>query len=597
MGQCKPNGVSMMKQEWFDMNDIRRKNFSRSVWIPLRAFDNTESEGKYGYLGYKEELFGCGTIAVPSSKIELAKNLDWSDIGINEHSSYVEDDEYVSADSHKIYGEDYIGLRLVIDQRSFDDKPPIWHLNQDFVIALGLVRENNVWVCPQDGYAEVARLKVDNEGEPLLLEVKAQYLKDYLCARNMCLYMTMFFRRDAIYEDMSFLAWPNGNNKYENDSYLWEGRFMEIHEGGHPFDTQMSVMHVARTDVDESDDVPDLSAIPNDENIKSKSWVTRFEGKKLYRVMGELWRTEVIEPAKFSPKVRKDDVTSTVFFTINAEGTKVCGKQLIDSGKWLWFKPDVIMSLYHRRGGILAFYTSQTGCVGASNGYGVHFGVNKLGLICVFAKDIGLLPEWQQQIWAGFNITPEGGVSEELLASQVRATPAETQAPEPFLAHVFQQLNELSEDKLGIKIFREHAIIPDLIKKTHRFRSIDEASFYSLSKDLARLIVDSLDAEAMQTIVPPPKKTKWGSLKSLENLLASKYNVDFVRKTTASLVGVYELRHADAHLPSSKIEEAFDLIKIDKSIPYVHQGYEMLYQVVSSLYEILECLKMWPTTE
>lgn len=584
-----------MKQEWFDMNDIRRKNFTRSVWIPLRAINNIESEGKYGYLGYKEEFFGCGTIAVPSSKIELAKNLDWSDIGINEHSSYVEDGEYISADTHKIYGEDYIGLRLVIDQRSLDDKPPTWHLNQDFVIALGLVREGNSWVCPQDGYTEVAKLYVDNEEKPLSLEVKAQYLKDYLCARDMSLYMTMFFSRDAIFEDKSFLAWPNGNDKFENESYRWEGRFMEIHEGGNPFGSQMSVMHVERTDVDESDDVPDLSDIPSDENTKSKSWVKGFEGRKLYRVMGDLWRTEIIEPAKFSPKVREDEVASTVFFIIDAEGTRVCGKELIDSGKWLWFKPDIIMSLYHRRGGTLDFYTSQTGKVGGSYGYGVHFGVNELGLISVYAKDIGRLPEWQQQIWAGFNITPEGGVSEELLASQVRATPAETQAPEPFLANVFQHLNELSEDKLGIKIFREHDIIPDLIQKTHRFRSIDEASFYSLSKDLARLIVDSLDAEAMQTIVPPPKKTKWGSLKSLENLLTSKYDVDFVRKMTASLVGVYELRHADAHLPSSKIEQAFDLIKIDKSVPYVHQGHEMLHQVVSSLYGILECLKRWPT--
>lgn len=62
----------------------------------------------------------------------------------------------------------------------------------------------------------------------------------------------------------------------------------------------------------------------------------------------------------------------------------------------------------------------------------------------------------------------------------------------------------------------------------------------------------------MQSVIPPPKKTKWGSLKSLENLLASKYDRDFIRKLTAPLVGVYELRHADAHLPSSKIEEAFN---------------------------------------
>ena len=134
-----------------------------------------------------------------------------------------------------------------------------------------------------------------------------------------------------------------------------------------------------------------------------------------------------------------------------------------------------------------------------------------------------------------------------------------------------------------------------MLKQAHRFRAIDEISFYALAKDLSRLIADSLDAEAMQSIVHPPKNSKWGSLKSLENLLTSKYDRDIIRKIMASLVGVYELRHADAHLlPSSKVEDAFKLIKIDRSQPFVYQGFQMLYQVVSSLYGVAEALERWP---
>jgi hypothetical protein len=282
---------------------------------------------------------------------------------------------------------------------------------------------------------------------------------------------------------------------------------------------------------------------------------------------------------------------------IDAEGTRVCGKDLVDSGKWLWFKPEVMMALYHRRGGSLSFYTKQTGSISCSYGSGVHFGVNKLGLINVYAKDVGLLPEWQQQIWAGCNTAPEGGVSDELLASQVRARPAETLAPETFLGKAIQQANTLSEEKLGIKIFREHEEVPNLLKRAHRFRSVDEASFYSLAKDLARLTADSLDTEAMQSIVPPPKNTKWGSLKSLENLLASKNDRDLIRKITAPLVGVYELRHADAHLPSSQLEEVFELIKVDRSTPFIYQGYNLLHEVVIGLYGVIDSLKRWPTDE
>ncbi len=585
-----------MNQDWFEMQDIRRRNYNKAVWIPLRAVFHNEHNGKYGYEGYKKDFFGSDSIAVPTIKMELAKKLGWMDIGIShQHSGYIEDEMYIPVDIYKDYSSEFKGVHLVLEQMSHDDEPHIWHLNQDLVLTLGLKREKNSWVCPQDGYTEVARLRVADANKPILLEIKAQYLKDYLCAREMSLYMTHFYSRDFITNDASFIDWKDGSSSDENETDRWKGSVISIHEGGNPFGEKMAVFHVARTDVEEADDVPDISGIPTDENTKGDSWERKFEGRKLYRVLGELWRNEIIEPGKQSVKVRGDEVASTVYFIVDAEGSKVCGGDLIDAGKWLWFKPEVIMALCHRRGGALSFYTQQTGSVSCSYGCGVHFGVNEIGLINVYAKDVGLLPEWQQQIWAGYNVAPEGGVSSELMASQVRAEPADTQAPEKFLPKAIEEVNQLSQEKLGIKIFRNHEIIPELLTKTHRFRAVDEASFYALAKDLARIIADSLDADAMQSIVPPPKKTKWGSLKSLENILASKYDRDIIRKMTASLVGVYELRHADAHLPSSKIETAFELINLDRSLPFVHQGHQMLHNVVSSIYGVAEGLRKWPS--
>ncbi len=583
-----------MNQDWFEMKDIRRKDFNKSVWIPLRAVYFHESEVKYGYAGYKKDFFGTGSIAVPIDNLESVKKLGWNDIGIShEHSGYVEDDTYTPADIYKDYSGKVEGVHLILEQRTLDDEPHTWCLNQDLVLALALRREGNSWVSPQDGYIEAARIRKTDEGKTTVIEIKAQYLKDYLCARKMALYMTHYYSRNCITEDTSFINWESDPSSDSNETDRWEGIVSPIHEGGHPYGEKMAVFHMARTDVEDTDDVPDISGIPTNENTTGDSWEKEFEGRKLYRVSGELWRNEIIEPGKKSRIVRGDATVSTVYFTIDAEGTKIYGEDLINSGKWLWFKPEVIMALCHRRGGKLSFYTQQTGSVTCSYGYNVHFGINELGFVNVYAKDVGYLPEWQQQIWAGYNITPEGGVSQELLASQVRAEPANTKAPEEFLPKAIVAVNNLSVEKLGIKIFKDHEAIPELLTKTHRFRAVDEASFFALAKDLARLIADSLDAKAMQSVIPPPKKTKWGSLKSLENLLASKYDRDFIRKLTAPLVGVYELRHADAHLPSSKIEEAFDLIDLDRSQPFVHQGFQMLHIVVSSIYGITEGLKKW----
>ncbi|MDY6990179.1 MAG: hypothetical protein SWQ30_19225 [Thermodesulfobacteriota bacterium] len=593
---AKNGEVDNVNQRWFEMEDIRKRNYSKSVWIPLRAAFANICEGKYGYEGYKKEFFGSGSIAVPSNNIEAAKKLGWMDIGIShQHFGCVEDGVYIPADIYKDYGGEFQGVHLVLEQMSHDNEPNIWHLNQDLVLALGLKREGNSWICPQDGYTEVARLRVTDGNKPVLFEIKTQYLKDYLCARSMALYMTHFYSRELIVDDASSITWEGGNSSDSNDTDTWEGRVIPIHEGGHPFGQKMAVFHMERTDIEEADDIPDISGIPSDENTKGESWEKEFEGRKLFVILGELWRNEIIEPGKRSPKIRGDKLASPVYFIIDADGSKVRGRDLIDAGKWLWFRPEVIMALSHRRGGSLSFYTQQTGSVSCSHGYGVHFGVNDLGLINVYAKDVGLLPEWQQRIWAGYNIAPEGGVSSELLASQVRARPADTQAPEEFLDKSMGLVNRLSLAKLGIRIFRDHEAIPALLEKSHRFRSVDEFSFYSLAKDLARLITDSLDADAMQTIVPPPKKTKWGSLKSLENLLASRFDREFVRRITAPLVGVYELRHADAHLPSSEINSAFNLIYIDRSLPFINQAFQMLHQVVSSIYSVAECLERWPS--
>ncbi|HBM8236906.1 TPA: hypothetical protein L0W32_004239, partial [Escherichia coli] len=154
-------------------------------------------------------------------------------------------------------------------------------------------------------------------------------------------------------------------------------------------------------------------------------------------------------------------------------------------------------------------------------------------------------------------------------------------------------INKSTLELFGFCLFRDHESIPDIVKNIHRFRSVTQETFYGLAKDLARVIVDNLDAASMQKIISPGKGERWGSIKSLEKLLSSKYDSDFVRKIMAPLVGVYELRHADAHLPGSQIEEAFSLIDIDRNSPFVIQGEQMLHYVVKSLFTIFELFRKW----
>lgn len=546
-----------MNQVWFEMKDVRRRNFSSAVWIPLRAVHFIEKQGQYGYAGFKEDFFGCGTLAVPFDKKTAAEQLGWTEIGIShEHGPLMDKGGYIPSDTYVHHGGQFEGVHLVLEQAINSVVPKEWHLNQDLILALGLLREKDTWSKPSEGYIEVARLKKGADNEPYLIEIRAEHLRDYLCARRMALYITSYRCRHVVGDTNCGVRWESNRVSETAGGGRYECSVVEIHEGGHPYGTEVAVLHVGRTDIGPDDDVPSFG-IPTDENTTSKSWTQGFKGRKLYSVQGELWRREWIDPAPAaSPRVAGDRLPPTAYFITDTVGTREHKESLEKGGRWLWFSPSVIVSLSTRRGGSLKWYTSETGRVGCVPGHTVHFGINQLGLVNVYAKDIALLPDWEQKLWSGFNVSPEGGVSEELLASQAKGTPSTTKAPEAFLKGGLARIKQISFQKFGFSIIREHDKIEEICDKYHRFRALEQDGLYALAKDLARLTADSINAQAIQKHVPPPEGATWGSLKSLEKLLAKKIGPAGAKKMMDPLVGVYKLRHADAHLPSKETDEA-----------------------------------------
>lgn len=589
--------IGKMNQTWFEMEDLKKRKLDNSVWVPLRAQKSIRNNVDFGKEGYQEEFIGHGSLMIPIDKREVTNRLSWSDIGIG-HPKGINFvfGEYEQADVYQ--SDDFQGIHLVLDQtfdNNFDNHE--WHLHQDLVISLGLKREGDIWVCPRQGYVEVARLERDKEGSPIVLEIKNQFLKDYLKARECGLYITSFFSRDRIFNNKSILSWNENSKRSEDGKDVWECRVLEIHEGGFPYGEKVAVSHVSRIDVDEDEDIPDMTSLPTDDNVKSEFYEKGFNGKKLYKIMGELWKYEWINAANSSPITLGHKENIDIYYIVDAVGNKESGKNLTKGGKWLWFKPELVTALLSKRGSSLGWYTKDNGSLSCSPSWDIHFGINELGLITVYAKDIGQLPLWQQQIWAGYNISPEGGISKELHASQVKAEPASTKAPEAFFQKVINEINKASERQFSVQFFRGHHSVNDIIKTVNRFRAIDDKGLFSLAKDIARIIADDINIESLQQIATPPKGTKWGSLKTLENLLALKIPRESARQITSPLVGVYQLRHGDAHLPSSEIESAFNLIKIDRSLPSVIQGYQMLFECVDNLHVILSIIDNWDNLE
>ena len=575
-----------MDQEWFDMKDIRRSNLAAKTWIPLRAARAFERVGQYGFVEFREDWFGTGSLAVPAHNRSDALTLSWNDIGfVHNHAGCVDNGRYFPADVYEDFDGRFTGVHLVLDQSGGAAERSEWHLHQDFVTTLGLKREGDKWVRPNENYIEIAHLIRKSDSSPALLEARAAHLRDYLCARSMGLVVSSLRKRSEIIEDASHISWATNDVEEKSEYDRWVGRRIAIHEGGEPYGESMFVTHLSRTDVNPEDDVPVLG-LPTDANVQSSSWTKQFHGRKLYLILGELWRTEWLEPASQSPIVRGDKLPASVSFIIDAEGKRATTDELFESGRWLWFRPTVVPALIDRRGGSLKWYTRDTGAVACSPGNDVHFGINAIGLVNTYAKDVARLPEWQQREWAAHNANPEGKLSEELKASHVDATPASTHAPEAFLTEALDRLQTLAQAKLKIKLRRQHDYVAELIPHIHRFRATDRKGLFELAKDLARITADDIDKTQLQKIVAPPKSKLWGSLKSLEKVLATKIDPADARAMLGPLVGVYELRLADAHLPSDDVDAAMRLIGVDDASPCVVQGYQLLYAAVAAIYQI-----------
>jgi len=471
---------------------------------------------------------------------------------------YATADRYKPAEVYEWEDGDDLGIELAMEQSFGGAAEPEWHLNQDLVIALGLLRTNNEWICPSEDYCVVARLRRDAKGRPVALEIKNEFIRDYLAARGMALRISSYRLREIAVTDASDIGWPDGGLEEKTAQDRFVARTFHIVEGGEPVGEKYAVFNISRTDVDPEDDVP-RPGKENDSNTASKSWTGTFEGRHLVRVTGELWRNEWVEPGLNSPRVRGDKIPSGIQYFIDASGTREPSENLEDDDdpRWLWFRPEVMLSLTRRRGGSLSWFTQETGEVSCSPDYAVHFGVNSVGLVTVNAYDIVRLPVWQQRIWAGFNTAPDGGVSKELLSAQMETRVADTTSPEALLPEVLGELDEAFTKRIGVPLFRKHSSVYDVVAATHRFRAVEPGGFLALAKDLVRITADRIDAAAIQRIVPPPPKEHWGSLKSLEKYLAALVTAEAARALIAPLVGAYELRLGDAHLPSEALKEAY----------------------------------------
>ena len=575
-----------MDQDWILQKKETRRTFSKSTWVPLRASVENEN-GNVKNIGYSNEFFGCGSVAFSPENREIAEELSWGDIGLSSTiGPYAyEDGFYSTIDEYQYNDKEPIGVHLVLELLLPVVGGRQWILNPDLVAALHLIKEGDNWVRPEENFVVVAREILDENGEQRLIEIKREYLLDYLAARNLALRLSYYRQRveNVTSLETSDYAGLEGHQE-ERDGGRYELLIRDIND---VFGGSWAMFRTWRTDVDEEEDAPVMGPETN-ENTDYESSQGHKGGYEGVRVEGEFWRDEWIDHQGTSTRVRGDADNNLPQFIVETDGTRLPSAELNseDIGRWLWFRSSIVNELLELRGFSLGWYTAETGSIKSTSGYSIHFGINSSDLITIYAYDIARLPAWEQHIWAAQNVVPDGKVSSELLDSQVKAQPASTHAVEELLLEVIAMLENGFRESFGVPLFTHEINRLEAMKHISRFASKDQASLLRLAKELGPIFSDWLNVREHLKLSTHSSKYKLGSNKLLEDVLAQKVGPEKARKVFGPIAGAYDMRVGDAHPTSSKIGDALKLAGIDNSNSYLRQGEQLISNFGQSIWWI-----------
>jgi hypothetical protein len=575
-----------MNQDWILQSKESRRIFANATWVPLRASFNDEEGGvPVTGIGYVSEVFCCGSVAFPPEHREVAERLGWSDIGIG-HSARphaYEDGYYSSIDQYQYNDKEAIGVELVFEHHQPVVGGRLWILNPDLVVALHLIKEGNNWVRPEENFVVVAREVLDEKGNHRLIEIKREFIIDYLAARNLSLRLSYYRQRVenvAALEGSHYATLENQQEPRDGGRFkLLIRRLNDVYGGS------WASFRVWRTDVDSEEDAPVMGPESNDNTAfeSSKGHRSGYEG---VRVEGEFWRDEWIDHQRRSVRVRGDADQTRPQFIVETDGTRMASVALEDEdiGRWLWFRSSVVSDLLGHRGFYLEWYTAETGGIRSTSGYVTHFGINSSDLITVYAYDVARLAAWEQHIWAANNVVPDGKVSNELLAAQVRVEPASTHAVEDMLFESMRILEAGFRQEFSVSLFTRDIDDAAVKQQVSRFASKDQASLLRLAKELVRVFSDRLNVRELRKLSSHAEKEKLGSNKLFQDVLAQKVGANKARQIFGAIAGAYEMRVGDAHPAGSNVGEALELAGIDERNSFLRQGEQLIHNFGRSVW-------------
>ncbi len=184
--------------------------------------------------------------------------------------------------------------------------------------------------------------------------------------------------------------------------------------------------------------------------------------------------------------------------------------------------------------------------------------------VIAWLKDLGDLPSAEREHWRGFNVQPDGGVSETFYTRNIRAWFADPKMPDLRIKQLYSRVNERWREVFGWLLWSEPSNQDRYVfHQVHVCLEDNQAEFDQQNGLLAKLMNDFLnDAELQKALINEPAKNARG-LDRLQQFLIEQGHADADSRIRPLRI-VQELRSTGAaHRKGEKFQAALRRANLD----------------------------------
>jgi hypothetical protein len=531
----------MTKEElikYFKFEDMTHQNPNSEPFVILGGYE-TWTPLKLKNIGLDSELIDYRSFMINVEDKEAAFNsLDYSDMHSFQTGYFDEDSsgrrKYITGESW----EHHTGLTvepLYINRQWSGLKLFSYEPSQRMVLYLNLMNNGNEWTDPYKHECVIRYVNREEEIEGTKhkvkrIEIKIDYLKDYLAARGAGLFITRFARRSVLFESP--------------DQIPMKSEYMDIPNGTWNFLS--------------TNDNPALRMIApgktlGDSEIRQKFWIEPFP-----------------QPRRWDA-CKRSEFEGGVVYTLH-DGTK--GEYNVEKGheedyfKLISFNPRIMEIFLCRPHFDYEEYSRETIGLSFPNGETLHVGINPSGQIQVWWGQIAKLSKEYQELLAPNSESWKERLyaTHDYIRVTIHGNFPETKPLRKTLQDLKTEINKYFLSKAGDTFFNQDSSDRDL-KRVYEPYEVEPYQVLDIMEQIDKWLFSEKRPDRIieyfnlaEEIDDKNSLPKIKSLVSLTLLLKKYFGEQEAESRTKVLKTIKELRQCKAHFKDlSKVLRKYNL--------------------------------------